>query len=54
MQRIPCATIWGGIREESIDVCSRSVEASLYASAAEGGKGGDIYRDRPLDPLSAR
>ena len=43
MQRIPCATIWGGIREESIDVCSRSVEASLYSSAAEGGKGGDIY-----------
>ena len=43
MRRIPCATIWGGIQEESIDVCSRSVEASLYSSAAEGGKGGDIY-----------
>ena len=43
MERIPCATIWGGIRDESVDVCSRSVDASLYSSAAEGGKGGDVY-----------
>ena len=43
MREISCATIWGGIRNESIDICSRSVEASLYSSAAAGGKGGDIY-----------
>ena len=43
MQRISCATIWGGIQNETVDVCSRSVEASLYSSSAAGGKGGDVY-----------
>jgi sigma-B regulation protein RsbU (phosphoserine phosphatase) len=43
MHEISCATIWGGIRNENIDVCSNGVEASLYSSSAVGGKGGDIY-----------
>ncbi len=43
MERISCATLWGGIRNQSIDVCSRSIEASLFSSAADGGKGGDVY-----------
>ena len=43
MQKISCETIWGGIRNENIDICSSQVEASLYSSSATGGKGGDIY-----------
>lgn len=43
MREIPCATIWGGVRNENIDVCSKGADASLYSSSATGGKGGDIY-----------
>lgn len=43
MHEISCSTIWGGIRNENVDLCSRGVEASLYSSSAAGGKGGDIY-----------
>lgn len=43
MHPLPCATIWGGIRNENIDICSKAVEASLYSSSAAGGEGGDIY-----------
>lgn len=41
--RIRCAEIWGGIREADLDVCTNDITASLYCSASEGGKGGDIY-----------
>ncbi|NIR95537.1 MAG: serine/threonine-protein phosphatase [Gammaproteobacteria bacterium] len=43
MYRIQCAEIWGGIRDLEQDVCSSGVRASLYSSACEGCKGGDIY-----------
>ncbi len=43
MHRIRCAEIWGGINDEEQDVCSANLAASLYSSACEGGKGGDIY-----------
>jgi len=43
MHPIPCATIWGGTGSESIDLRSRSVEASLFSSPAKGGRGGDVY-----------
>ena len=43
MHRIQCAEIWGGIRNQEQDVCSAGIEASLYSSACDGGKGGDIY-----------
>ena len=43
MREIPCATIWGGVRNENIDVCSKGADASLDSSSATGGKGGDIY-----------
>jgi sigma-B regulation protein RsbU (phosphoserine phosphatase) len=36
--------VWGGIKNEDVDACSRTVTASLYSSACcGGGKGGDIY-----------
>lgn len=43
MHSIQCAEVWGGIRNEDVDVSTRSLRASLYSSAADGGKGGDIY-----------
>lgn len=43
MHNIQCAEVWGGIRNENVDVCTRSLCASLYSGAADGGKGGDIY-----------
>ena len=43
MHRIQCTEIWGGIKNQDADVCSRGLTASLYSSACEGGKGGDIY-----------
>jgi sigma-B regulation protein RsbU (phosphoserine phosphatase) len=43
MYRIQCSEIWGGIRNQERDVCSAGIVASLYSSAADGAKGGDIY-----------
>ena len=43
MYQIQCAEIWGGIRDQEQDVCSAGIVASLYSSACDGGKGGDIY-----------
>ena len=43
MRRIHCSEIWGGIRNYDGDVETGGITASLYSSAAEGGKGGDIY-----------
>jgi sigma-B regulation protein RsbU (phosphoserine phosphatase) len=41
--RIQCAEIWGGIHDQEQDVCSAGIEASIYSSSCDGGKGGDIY-----------
>ncbi|MCG8409108.1 MAG: serine/threonine-protein phosphatase [Phycisphaerales bacterium] len=43
MYRIQCSEVWGGIRNQDQDVCSTGLTASLYSSACNGGKGGDIY-----------
>lgn len=43
MYQIHCAEIWGGINDKEQDACSAGLVASLYSSACEGGKGGDIY-----------
>lgn len=43
MQQLKCMEIWGGIRNEDLDVTSSGLAASLYSSACDGGKGGDIY-----------
>ena len=43
MHRIQCAEIRGGIRNQEQDACSAGIKASLYSSACDGGKGGDIY-----------
>lgn len=43
MHEIRCSEIWGGIRNADLDVCTSGLTASLFSSAADGGKGGDIY-----------
>lgn len=43
MKEIQCAEVWGGVRNTNVDVTTRSMRASLYSGAADGGKGGDIY-----------
>ena len=43
MHRIQCTEIWGGIKNQDADACSSGLTASLYSSACDGGKGGDIY-----------
>jgi len=43
MRRLKCAEVWGGIKNEQLDVCSRGLTVSLFSSACDGGKGGDVY-----------
>ena len=43
MYEINCGEIWGGIRGTDIDAITSGVEASIFSSASDGGKGGDIY-----------
>lgn len=42
-QEVHCSEIWGGIRNQDVDVSSPHVTASLHSSACAGGRGGDIY-----------
>ena len=43
MHYLRCSEIWGGIKNEDLDVSSSGLTASLFSGAADGGKGGDIY-----------
>lgn len=43
MYRIQCSEIWGGIKNEELDICAPGLSASLYAGACDGGRGGDAY-----------
>lgn len=43
MLRLQCAEIWGGIKNENLDVCSPGLNVSLFSSSCNGGKGGDVY-----------
>ncbi len=43
MLRLQCAEVWGGIKNEDLDVCSPGLNVSLYSSSCDGGKGGDVY-----------
>ncbi|MHC4493982.1 MAG: PP2C family protein-serine/threonine phosphatase, partial [Planctomycetota bacterium] len=43
MYELKCAEIWGGVRNQDQDVRAAGLTASLYSSACDGGKGGDIY-----------
>ena len=43
MYEIKCGEVWGGIRGTDVDAITSGVEACLFSSACDGGKGGDIY-----------
>lgn len=43
MRRLRCSEVWGGTRNEDVDVCSPGLNVSLHSSACGGGKGGDVY-----------
>jgi len=43
MQTIHCSEIWGGIENAEVDLCSAGMTVSLFSSACDGGKGGDVY-----------
>jgi serine phosphatase RsbU (regulator of sigma subunit) len=41
--RIRCSEIWGGVSNTNSDVCTRGINASIYAVACDADQGGDIY-----------
>lgn len=43
MHRLKCSEVWGGIKNEDLDICSPGLNVSLYSSSCDGGKGGDAY-----------
>jgi len=43
VRRLGCAEIWGGTRDQEVDLCSRALVTSLWSHAAGGGRGGDVY-----------
>jgi len=43
MYRIGCSEVWGGTNNADAELANEGVTASLFANAAQGGKGGDIY-----------
>jgi len=42
-RRLICSGIWGGIRDRDQSISTDGLNASLYSSSCDGGKGGDIY-----------
>ncbi len=43
MHRLKCSEVWGGIKNTDLDACSAGMAVSLYSSACDGGRGGDVY-----------
>ena len=41
--RLECKELWGGIRDQEIEVSAGKVIGSIYSASSEGGMGGDIY-----------
>jgi len=41
--RIRCAEVWGGIMAINTDVCTAGLSASIFSTAHDGDRGGDIY-----------
>jgi sigma-B regulation protein RsbU (phosphoserine phosphatase) len=43
MLQLKCSEVWGGIKNQNLDARSAALTTSLYSSACDSGKGGDIY-----------
>jgi sigma-B regulation protein RsbU (phosphoserine phosphatase) len=41
--RIRCAEVWGGIMAINTDVCTAGLSASIFSTAHDGDRGGDMY-----------
>jgi len=41
--RIKCAEIWGGILAIDTDICTAGLSASIFSTAHDGDRGGDMY-----------
>jgi len=41
--RLECKDLWGGIRNQDLEIAAGKVIGSIYSASSEGGKGGDIY-----------
>jgi serine phosphatase RsbU (regulator of sigma subunit) len=41
--RLECKELWGGIRNQDIDISAGKIIGTIHAASSEGGKGGDIY-----------
>lgn len=41
--KLICSSVWGGIQDLDRNVRTDGVDASLYSSSCDGGKGGDVY-----------
>lgn len=41
--KLECSGVWGGIRNRDLEIKAGKVIGSLYSSACDGGKGGDVY-----------
>lgn len=42
--RLECEELWGGIRQQDVEISAGKIVGSIYAEpCCEGGKGGDIY-----------
>ena len=41
--RLECKDLWGGIRNQDIEVSAGKVIGSIFSKSCEGGRGGDIY-----------
>jgi len=43
MSFMGCGTIWGGVHNVDLNSDTQVLSVSVYCSAADGGKGGDVY-----------
>ncbi len=43
MLHLRSSEVWGGIKNQDVDVCSPGLNVSRYSSSCGGGKGGEVY-----------
>jgi sigma-B regulation protein RsbU (phosphoserine phosphatase) len=43
MYRLSCTEVWGGNQNTNSEISSQGLTATIFSSASDGGKGGDVY-----------
>lgn len=41
--RLECRDVWGGIKNQDIEISAGKIIGSIYSASSDGGQGGDIY-----------